>query len=52
VDNPSCYPQQLIAPKVACPIEETVANGDDADATQLAQRIRERFGVVVHERAQ
>lgn len=39
-----------ITPEVARFIEETVARGDDVDATRLAKHITERFGLVVHQR--
>jgi transposase len=39
-----------ITPDVARFIEETVARGEELSARQLAERIAERFGVVVHQR--
>jgi transposase len=39
-----------ITPEVARFIEETVARGEELSARQLAERIAEHFGVVVHQR--
>lgn len=39
-----------ITPEVARFIQETVASGDDVNATRLAKHITERFGLVVHQR--
>jgi transposase len=39
-----------VTPEVTRFIEATVARGDELDAQRLAERIAERFGLVVHQR--
>jgi transposase len=39
-----------VTPEVARFIEETVARGEESDPKRLAERVAERFGLVVHQR--